>query len=67
MGLREGGGNCAKNTLKEGETEKRGRGVKILKKGGELGQGMGALKRGLEPPYKLCIYVSRISVLRDRE
>ena len=40
------------NTLKEGETEKRGRGVKILKKGGKLGQGMGALKRGAGAPLR---------------
>ena len=42
------------NTLKEGGTEKRGGETKILKKGGKLGQGVDALKKGeLEPPCKL--------------
>ena len=34
----------------------RGGETKILKRGGKLGQGVGALKRGvLEPPYKLWL------------
>ena len=34
--------------------QKRGEGTKILKSGGKLDQGMGALKRGvLELPYEL--------------
>ena len=35
----------------------QGRGNKDLKRGGKLGQGVGALKRGglLGPPYELCI------------
>ena len=39
----EGWGNCLKY-LKRGGTEKRG-GKADLKKGGKLGQGVGALKR----------------------
>ena len=50
------GGNC-QNTLKGGGTEKREGGTKILKKGGKLGQGVGALKRGrVDPPYELWTY-----------
>ena len=42
------------DTLKEGGTKNRGRKTKILKRGSNLGQGVGALKRrGLEPPYEL--------------
>ena len=34
----------------------RGGETKILKRGGKLGQEVGALKGGgLEPPYELCI------------
>ena len=33
------------NNLKEGGAEKRGGETKILKRGGKLGQGVGALKR----------------------
>ena len=57
-GLREGGGNCLKH-LKRWWEKKRGGKTKILKRGGKLGQGVGALKRGggLEPPYELCIFV----------
>ena len=40
----EGGWNCLKY-LKRGVTEKRGGETKILKRGGKMGQGMGALKR----------------------
>ena len=43
----EGGGNCLKY-LKKGRTEKRGGKTKTLKRGeGKLGQGVGALKRGV--------------------
>ena len=42
--------------LKGGGREQRGGDTKILKKGeGKLCQGVGALKRGLEPPYELCL------------
>ena len=35
----------------------RGEETKFLKKGGKMGQGVGALKRGvLEPPYELCLF-----------
>ena len=44
--MREGGGNCLKY-LKGAGTEKRGRETKILKRVVKLGQGVGALKRGL--------------------
>ena len=47
--LREGGG-IVSNTLKGDGTEKTGEETKILKKGGILGQGMDALKRGVETP-----------------
>ena len=43
--MREGGGNCLKY-LKKGWNRKEGRETKILKVGGKLGQGVGALKRG---------------------
>ena len=58
-GLREGGGNCIKY-LKRGWNRKEGRGNKKLKKegGDKLGQGVGTLKRGLEPPYELCTSVA---------
>ena len=36
-----------------GQERKEWRETKILKSGGKLGQGVGVLKRGLEPPYKL--------------
>ena len=52
--MHEGKGNCVK-CLKMGWNRKEGRGNKDLKKGGNLGHGVGALKRGLEPPYKLCV------------
>ena len=41
------------NPLKGGETEKGGGETKILKRDCKLGEGVGALKRGLELPYKL--------------
>ena len=39
----------------KGIEQKRGEGKQRFKKGGKLGQGVGALKRGegLEPPYEL--------------
>ena len=45
-------------TLKGGGTEKREGNTWVLKRGGKLSQGVGALqKRGvLEPPYELWIY-----------
>ena len=48
-GLCEGGGTVW-NTLKGGGKEKWRRETKILKKGGKLGQGVGALKRGAWNP-----------------
>ena len=42
-------GNCLKY-LKRLETEKRGGDTKILKRGGKLGQGVGALKMGGSNP-----------------
>ena len=52
-GLREGEGNSMKY-LKRGWNGKEGRGNKDFKKGGNLGQGVGTLRReGLESPYKL--------------
>ena len=51
-GLHEGGGTCLEY-LKGGGTEKRPGETKILKREDKLGQGMGALKMGLEPPYEL--------------
>ena len=45
MGLRKGGGNCLKY-LKMWWNRKEHRGNKDFKKGGKLGQGVGALKRG---------------------
>ena len=48
-GLREGGGNCLKH-LKRWWEKKRGGKTKILKRGGKLGQGVGALKRGSWDP-----------------
>ena len=48
-------GETVLNTLKGGGTERRGGKTKILKRGGKLGQGVGALERGgtLKPPYEL--------------
>ena len=60
----ECGGNCPKY-LKRGVEQKRGGETKILKWGGKLGQGVGALKRGggLEPTYVLCIFILFIYML----
>ena len=57
--MREGGGDCVKY-LKRGWNRKEGRGNKNFKEGGgELGQGVGALKRGDRNPLKnygsLCV------------
>ena len=52
----EGGGNCLKYLKKEWN-RKQGRGNKDFRKGGKLGQEVGALKGGgggLESPYELC-------------
>ena len=43
-GLREGGGNCLMYLKREWKT-KEGRETKIFKRGGKLGQRVGALKR----------------------
>ena len=51
--LGESGGNCLKY-LKREWNRKEGRGHKDFKKGGKLGQEVGALKGVLETPYKLC-------------
>ena len=40
------GGGTVQNTLEGGGTEKRGGETKILKRGGEMGQGVGDLKKG---------------------
>ena len=51
--LHKGVGNCPKY-LRRGWNRKEESGNKNFKKGGKLGQGVGALKgEGLEPPYKL--------------
>ena len=56
-----GGGNCLKY-LKRGGTERRGGNRKIFKKGGKLGQGVGALKRrGGWAESSLTNYVLQIS------
>ena len=54
--LHEDGGNCLKY-LKRGWNRKEGRGnTKILRKAGRAGSRGGYLKkRGLEPPYELCL------------
>ena len=46
-------GELSKIPWKEVEQKKGGGEIKILKRGGKLGQGMGALKGegGVEPPY----------------
>ena len=49
-------GRTVANTIKRGGTEQRGGDTNILKRGGKLGQGVAALKRGvLEHPYELWI------------
>ena len=53
-GLCEMGGTVG-NTLKGGETEKRGRETKILKRGSKLGQWVGALKRGTGTPLQTIV------------
>ena len=58
--MREGGENCLKY-LKGGWSRKEGRGNKDLKKGGKLGQGVDALKRGAWNP--LTNYESKIYII----
>ena len=60
--IRAGGGfirvgRTVQNTLKGGGTKKRGGETKILKRRGQAGSRGGCLKkrRGLEPPYELCV------------
>ena len=51
--MHEGGRNCVKFLKKGGRGRKEGRGNKKFKKrGGKLGQGVGALKRGTETPLR---------------
>ena len=45
------GGNCLKH-LKRGWNRKERRGNKDFKKGGKLGQGVGAVKRGAGTPLQ---------------
>ena len=55
----DGGGDCLKY-LKRGWNKKEGRGNKDFeKRGGQLGQGVGALKGGggVKPSYELCVYL----------
>ena len=54
------GGNYLKY-LKRGGTERRGGNRKIFKKGGKLGQGVGALKRRGGAESSLTNYVLQIS------
>ena len=53
--MRESGGNCLKY-LKRWWNRKEGRGTKILKRGGKLGQGVGVLKRGPETPLQTMCF-----------
>ena len=54
-GLCEGGGNCLK-CLKRGWNRKEERGNKDFKKGGQLGQGVGTLKkRGTGTPLRTML------------
>ena len=54
--LRNVGRNCLKYHKKRWN-RKEGRGNKDFKRGGKLGQGLGAFKKvGLEPHYELCWY-----------
>ena len=55
--LHEDGGNCLKY-LKRGWNRKEGKGNKDFKKGGKLGQGMGALERGAGIPLQTMIVFS---------
>ena len=64
--LREGGENCLKY-LKKGWNRKEGRGNKDFKKGGKLGQGVGALERGLKLPYKLCYPILGAEIVRAKK
>ena len=59
-------GGTVYNTLKGGETKKRGAETKILKRWGKLGQGVGPLKRGDSNPltdyeyYLQCIIIYKL-------
>ena len=56
--------NCLKY-LNRGWDRKKRRGHKDFKRGGKLGQGVGALKRlELEPPNELCYFLRKIQTLR---
>ena len=60
------GGEGILDTLK-GVEQKKGEGNKDFKMGGELGQVVGALKKGrLEPPYKLWLFIKRKDVHETR-
>ena len=51
------------NTLKGVEQKWEEGKQRFLKRGDKLGQGVGALKGGLEPPYKLCkLFVTKEDV-----
>ena len=50
-----GGGDCMKYH-KRGWKGKEGRGNKYFKKGGKLGQGVGALKRGAETQLRTMLF-----------
>ena len=66
--MHEGGGTCLKYLKRDG-TERRRVETNILKTGGKLGHGVGALKKGgggggLEPPYELCnLYWTKVNTL----
>ena len=55
MGLRKGGGNCLKY-LKMWWNRKEHRGNKDFKKGGKLGQGVGALKRRGNSLFQFALF-----------
>ena len=62
--MREGGGNCLKY-LKRRWNRKEGRGHKDFKRGGKLGQGVGALKAGGWNPLTNCVYTVLNQKRRD--
>ena len=60
--LSEGRGNCLEY-LKRGSKKKKEGTAKIWKRGGQAGSRSGCLKKvGLEPPYKLWVYVFHFGV-----
>ena len=63
-GLCEGGGNCLKYLKKEWNSKEGRRGNKDFKNGGrQAGSRGGCLKkRGLEPPYELCVYFTALKI-----